>query len=182
MATLGTVQTAILLFDRFAALDAVTAHDAFSSLAGMDVTFVATRPGPWRDETGRLELTADAALREVPLPHVAVVPGGAGIESLAGDRAARGWLRAAADQGWIVTVGAGALLAVRTGLLADARVAAPDALHAELAAVGALAVRAPVAIDGRIASARDALAVPGLAGLLPHSLSTIRTTPKGIRP
>ena len=179
-ATLGTVQIAILLFDRFAAFDAVAAHDALSALPDADVTFVAPRPGPWRDETGQLELTADAALREIPRPHVAVLPGGEGVRPLCHDRAVRAWLAgASADPGWILTVGAGALLAACAGVLVHVSVAAPASLRDELLDAGALTAVAPVAIDRRVASAAHAQSVPALVARLAHPALTLSTSPKG---
>ena len=69
---------AIVLFDRFTALDAVSPYEVLSSLPGAEVVFTAHVPGPVVNEKGTLRLTADAALADVPRPDVIVVPGGPG--------------------------------------------------------------------------------------------------------
>ena len=72
------MQIAILLFDRFTVLDAISPYQMLSGLPGARVTFVAERPGPIRDEVGSLILSAEAGLPDMPHPDIIVVPGGPG--------------------------------------------------------------------------------------------------------
>ena len=69
---------AILLFDRFTALDAVGPYETLSRLPDATVTFVAAEPGLIRTDVGSLGLMADASLDEMPRPDILVVPGGPG--------------------------------------------------------------------------------------------------------
>ncbi len=61
---------AILLFDRFTALDAVGPYETLSRLPDATVTFVAAEPGLMRTDVGSLGLMADASLdRAEPARH-----------------------------------------------------------------------------------------------------------------
>ena len=56
------MKIAILLFDRFTCLDAIGPYQVLSGLPGAEVSFVAERPGPIRDEVGSLVVSASAGL------------------------------------------------------------------------------------------------------------------------
>src|SRR5882757_2663720 len=73
-----SMQIAIVLFDRFTALDAVGPYEILSRLPDAQTVFVAERTGPVRADTGFLAITADRTLAEVPRPDIVVVPGGPG--------------------------------------------------------------------------------------------------------
>jgi putative intracellular protease/amidase len=60
------MQIAILLFDRFAALDAVGPYQVLSRLPGADVVFAAEQAGPVTDDRGALSLSAPATLAARP--------------------------------------------------------------------------------------------------------------------
>ena len=62
------MQIAIVLFDRFTALDAVGPYEILGRLPDAETVFVAERTGPVRNDTGSLALTADRTLAEVPAP------------------------------------------------------------------------------------------------------------------
>jgi transcriptional regulator GlxA family with amidase domain len=152
------VQIAIVLFDSFAAIDAATAHAAALTLDRADVVFTASAPGPIRDESRRVELTANAALVEVPRPDLLIVPGGAGALSAGRGGAIEAWIAAADRAGSrLLTIGAGALFGAEAGVLADLPVAAPGALHDRLSALGATPVPQPIAVADRVASSRAAI-------------------------
>jgi putative intracellular protease/amidase len=70
------VLVAIVLFDRFTALDAVGPYEVLSSSPGAQVVFAADAPGPVLNEKGTLRLIADTALADIQRPDVVVVPGG----------------------------------------------------------------------------------------------------------
>ncbi|MFD4419878.1 DJ-1/PfpI family protein [Agromyces sp. NPDC058484] len=171
------MQIAILLFDRFAAIDAVTLHGALSVLPDADAAFVAHEPGPVRDDTRRLELTADAALHEMPRPDVLAVPGGDGAALAAPNGAIETWIGSAVQHGaWVVTVASGALLAARAGVLTGRRVVAPEHLHHQLTHFGAHPVLDRTVIARPMASARSTSSVAHLITTLATHLES-----KGIR-
>ena len=99
------MQIAILLFDRFTALDAVGPYQVFSSLPGADVVFAAEQAGRVSDNERSLHLSADAMLADVPHPDIVVVPGGPGQNDQMADGPLHDWLRAA-DQNtaWTTSV------------------------------------------------------------------------------
>jgi transcriptional regulator GlxA family with amidase domain len=164
------VQIAIVLFDRFAARDVVTFSEAFAALPGAEIALVSTTPGSIRDNTHRIELTADAGLHEAPLPDVLVVPGGEGASVAHSTSAIEAWIRAAVLQGACsVSVATGSLIVARAGVLKGRAVAAPALLHAILAHHGAHPVSDRAVIADRVATAHDITDVTSLLGLLePH--------------
>ncbi|MFI7382275.1 DJ-1/PfpI family protein [Streptomyces sp. NPDC049813] len=116
------MQIAVVLFDRFTALDAVGPYETLGRLPGADLVFVAEERGPVRSDTGALALTADRTLDEVPRPDVVVVPGGPGQSAQMTNEALLGWLRAAdATSTWTTSVCSGSLLLAAAGLLRGRR-------------------------------------------------------------
>ncbi|WP_326719360.1 DJ-1/PfpI family protein [Streptomyces sp. NBC_00243] len=112
------MQIAIVLFDRFTALDAVGPYETLGRLPGAEVVFVAEQTGPVRTDTGNLALTADKTLAEVEHPDIVVVPGGPGQTPQMENRALLDWLRAAdATSTWTTSVCTGSLLLAAAGLL-----------------------------------------------------------------
>ncbi|MFD9324250.1 DJ-1/PfpI family protein [Streptomyces sp. NPDC060065] len=112
------MQIAIVLFDRFTALDAVGPYETLGRLPGAEVVFVAEQTGPVRTDTGNLALTADKTLAEVEHPDIVVVPGGPGQTPQMENQALLDWLRAAdATSTWTTSVCTGSLLLAAAGLL-----------------------------------------------------------------
>ncbi|PKT70881.1 glutamine amidotransferase, partial [Streptomyces populi] len=112
------MQIAIVLYDRFTALDAVGPYETLGRLPDADTVFVAERTGPVRSDTGRLALTADRSLAEVPHPDIVVVPGGPGQSDQMDNPVLLDWLRAAdATSLWTTSVCTGSLLLAAAGLL-----------------------------------------------------------------
>ncbi|HZD67560.1 MAG TPA: DJ-1/PfpI family protein [Actinomycetes bacterium] len=145
---------AVLLYDRCTALDVVGPYEVLSRLPGATVTFVATKPGPVRTDTGFLALTADRDLSELPQPDVVVVPGGPGQVTVMDDPALLSWLRTAHETTMFTTsVCAGSLILAAAGLL-DARRATSHWLTFDiLAALGAKPTSARVVVDGKLVTA-----------------------------
>ncbi|MFJ8538221.1 DJ-1/PfpI family protein [Streptomyces sp. NPDC093591] len=116
------MQIALVLYDRFTALDIVGPYEVLSRLPGAQIDFVAAQAGPVRADTGFLAITADKALADVPHPDVVVVPGGSGTPVEIENKAFLEWLRAAdATSTWTTSVCTGSLLLAAAGLLEGRR-------------------------------------------------------------
>lgn len=145
---------AILLFDRLTALDAVGPYEVLSRLPGATVTFVATEPGPKRTDTGRLALTADAALADLPHPEIVLVPGGPGQVDAEKDDAVLDWLRTAHETTtWTTSVCTGSLVLGAAGLLEGVKATTFWLALDELTKHGAIPTDERVVIDGKIVTA-----------------------------
>ena len=148
------MQIAILLYDRFTALDAVGPYDVLGRLPGADLAFVAVEPGPVRTEQRTLALTADKALSEVPRPDIVMVPGGFGTRDLFDDEPILGWLREAHEHStWTTSVCTGSLLLAAAGILDGVEAATHWLARDELAALGAIPVPDRVVQRGKILTA-----------------------------
>ncbi len=148
------MQIAILLFDRFTALDAVGPYQVFSKLPGADVVFTAEQAGPVADDRNILSLSAPAVLADVPHPDVLVLPGGPGQSDQMNDGPLHEWLRAA-DQAstWTTSVCTGSLILAAAGLLAGRRATSHWLALDELAALGVTPVSERVVFDGKYVTA-----------------------------
>jgi putative intracellular protease/amidase len=144
------VQIAILLYDRFTALDAVGPYEVLVRMPDTTVVFVSERPGPVRADTGMLALTADAALADVPHPDIVLVPGGPGQDDQMSDGAVHQWLRAAdAASSWTSSVCTGSLILAAAGLLAGRRATSHWLALDELRQFGVTPVSQRVVMDGK---------------------------------
>jgi putative intracellular protease/amidase len=112
------VDIAILLFDRFTALDAVGPYEVLQRLPGAEVKFVAVEPGPQRTEKGNLTMVADFSTADVTSAEILVVPGGFGTRALLDHEPTLEWIRAIdAGSTWTTSVCTGSLLLGAAGLL-----------------------------------------------------------------
>jgi transcriptional regulator GlxA family with amidase domain len=112
---------AIVLYDKFTALDAIGPYEVLSRLRDTRVTFVAQRPGPVTTDTGMLSVLA-GSLTDLPHPDLVLVPGGPGQEQQMDNEVLLDWLRAAdATSSWTTSVCTGSLLLAAAGLLAGRR-------------------------------------------------------------
>jgi putative intracellular protease/amidase len=148
------MQIAIVLYDRFTALDAVGPYQVFSNLPGAEVIFAAELAGRVSDDERSLHLSADAALAEVPHPDIVVVPGGPGQNDQMDDGPLHDWLRAA-DQStvWTTSVCTGSLILAAAGLLAGRRATSHWLALGELGSHGAVPVSERVVFDGKYVTA-----------------------------
>ncbi len=148
------MQVAVLLYDRFTALDAVGPYEILSRVPGTEVVFTAPEPGPVRTDMNSLTLTADVALSEVTAPDVLVVPGGPGVADLLADGPTLDWLRGVdAATTWTTSVCSGSLLPAAAGLLAGRRATSHWICLEHLGAFGAVPTSERVVIDGKYATA-----------------------------
>jgi putative intracellular protease/amidase len=148
------MQIAIVLFDRFTALDAVGPYETLGRLPDAETVFVAERTGPVRSDTGNLALTADRTLAEVPDPDIVVVPGGPGQTPQMENTALLDWLRTAdATSTWTTSVCTGSLLLAAAGLLAGRRATSHWLALDHLKRFGAEPTGERVVIDGKYVTA-----------------------------
>ncbi|GHE05849.1 DJ-1/PfpI family protein [Streptomyces alanosinicus] len=148
------MQIAIVVYDRFTALDAVGPYEILSRLPGAETVFVAERTGPVRTETGMLAVVADRSLSEVPHPDVVVVPGGPGQHALMEHRPLLDWLRAVdATSTWTTSVCTGSLLLAAAGFLEGRRATSHWLALDQLAKFGAEPVEERVVFDGKYVTA-----------------------------
>jgi putative intracellular protease/amidase len=145
---------AILLYDRFTALDAVGPYETLSRVPGATVTFVAAEPGLKRTDIGTLGLQADAALDDLPHPDIVVVPGGPGEVLPRGHQPTLDWLRAAHETStWTTSVCTGSLVLGAAGIL-DGRRATSHWLALDvLPTFGAEPTLERVVVDGKVITA-----------------------------
>ncbi|MDQ3979943.1 MAG: DJ-1/PfpI family protein [Actinomycetota bacterium] len=145
------MQVAILLFDRFTALDAVGPYEVLCWLPESDVRFVAAEPGLKRNHPGSLALLAEYSLDDVPSPDVIVVPGGPGEEQARADERVLAWLRQAhATSQWTTSVCTGALTLASAGILRGVEATTHWLVRDDLRAFGAIPVTDRVVARGKI--------------------------------
>ncbi|MEV6662148.1 DJ-1/PfpI family protein [Streptomyces nigra] len=141
---------AMVLYDRFTALDIVGPYEALSRIPDARVDFVAETAGPVRADTGFLSLVADRALADVPHPDVVVVPGGPGTFTELENEKLLDWLGTAdATTTWTTSVCSGSLLLAAAGLLRGRRAASHWLTLDFLPQYGAEPTADRVVVDGK---------------------------------
>jgi transcriptional regulator GlxA family with amidase domain len=148
------MNTAILLFDRFTALDAIGPYEVLSRLPGASVTLVASDAGPVRTDNGMLTVAAERSLDEVPAPEIVLVPGGPGEVAARAGGPALDWLRTAHETStWTTSVCTGSLILAAAGLLDGKRATGHWLAMDKLRELGAEAVSERVVFEGKLVSA-----------------------------
>jgi transcriptional regulator GlxA family with amidase domain len=151
---------AILLYEKFTALDAIGPYEVLSRLPGASVTFVAAasspegEPGPVRTDNGMLTLLVEHSLEDVREPDVVLVPGGPGEVAARAGGAALEWLRAVdRTSTWTTSVCTGSLVLAAAGLLDGRRATTHWLAFDELRRLGAEVVDERVVFDGKLVTA-----------------------------
>jgi putative intracellular protease/amidase len=158
---------AILIYDRFTALDAIGPYEVLSRIPDATVTFVGDTAGLKRTDTGMLALCADASIAEVPSPDILLVPGGPGQSALMDDGPVHERLRKAHQSAtWTTSVCTGSLLLAAAGLLEGKRATSNWQALEELGALGVEVVPERVVFDGKIVTAAGVTAGIDMALLL----------------
>jgi putative intracellular protease/amidase len=148
------MNTAILLYDGFTALDAIGPYEVLSRLPGASVTFVAAEPGPVRTDNGMLTVQAERSIADVPAPEIVLVPGGPGEVAARAGGPALQWLRAAHETStWTTSVCTGSLILAAAGLLEGKRATGHWLAMDTLRELGARATAERVVFDGKIVTA-----------------------------
>jgi len=163
---------AIVLYDKFTALDAVGPYEVLSRIPGATVTFVAAQPGPLRTDNGMLTLLAEHSLAERPQPDVVLVPGGPGdVVARAGEETLD-WLRAADRTSTFTTsVCTGSLILAAAGLLDGRRATSHWLALDELRRLGAEPTRERVVFDGKLITAAGVSAGIDMALMLAERIA-----------
>jgi transcriptional regulator GlxA family with amidase domain len=142
---------AILLYDKFTALDAIGPYEVLSRLPGARVAFVAAEPGPVRTDNGMLTLLAERSLEDTREPDMVLVPGGPGEVAARAGGVALDWLREAdRTSTWTTSVCTGSLILAAAGLLDGRRATTHWLAFDELRRLGAEPVDERVVFDGKL--------------------------------
>ena len=148
------MQVAIVLYQRFTALDVVGPYEVLSHLPNAEVVFVSEHHGPIGNEFGNLQLGANAILAEVLNPDVVLVPGGPGQADLMADGPVHEWLRAVdAVSTWTTSVCTGSLILAAAGLLTGRRATSYWLALEKLSDFGVQPVAERVVFDGKYVTA-----------------------------
>lgn len=149
------MQIAIVLFDRFTALDAVGPYEILSRAPGAEAVFVAESAGAVRNDSGgSLALVADRTLADVAAPDLVIVPGGPGQSDQMDNETLLGWLRRAdATSTWTTSVCTGSLLLAAAGLLEGRRATSHWLALDQLKEYGAEPTGERVVTDGKYVTA-----------------------------
>jgi putative intracellular protease/amidase len=145
---------AVLLYDRFTALDAIGPYEVLSRLPSASVTFVAAEPGPVVTDNGMLTLVAEHSIKDITRTDIVLVPGGPGEVAARAGGSALEWLRAVHDTStWTTSVCTGSLILAAAGLLDGRRATSHWLALEKLGEMGAEPVSERVVFDGKIVTA-----------------------------
>lgn len=148
------MEIAILLYDRFTALDAVGPYEVLRLMPGAQVRFVAKAHGLKRTDAGSLALMADYELGEVTSPDILVIPGGPGQVALMDDHETLNWVRRVhLTTRWTTSVCTGSLVLAAAGLLKGLRATTHWLAMDELPKFEAEPTLERVVIEGKIITA-----------------------------
>lgn len=112
-----TLKIAILLFDKFTALDVIGPYEVLAKLPDSKIYFIGKEKRDYQDAHG-LNLRADHLLADISLVDVLLIPGGFGIDQVLADQAILEWVKKIDQTStWTTSVCAGSLLLAAAGVL-----------------------------------------------------------------
>jgi putative intracellular protease/amidase len=145
------MKIAIVLYDKFTALDAIGPYEVLSRLPGASVAFVAAEPGPVKTDNGMLTILAEHSLEQIPAPDILLVPGGPGEVAARAGGPVLEWLKQAdRTSTWTTSVCTGSLILAAAGLLDGKRATSHWLAMDELRRLGAEPVSERVVFDGKL--------------------------------
>lgn len=145
---------AILLYERFTALDAIGPYEVLSRLPGARVTFVGAERGPVTTDNGMATLIAERSISEVANPEIVLVPGGPGEVAARAGGPALQWLGSVHETSqWTTSVCTGSLILAAAGLLEGKRATSHWLALDTLRELGAEPVSERVVFDGKLVTA-----------------------------
>lgn len=160
----GGVDVAVLVYDGVSGAEALAPHEVFRRAAGVDVVFVAQRPGPCVTQGRPGLIRADRALDDLRAPDVLVIPGGLGAHRVAAQPALRAWVADAhRTSQWTASVSTGSLLLGAAGVLDGVDATGHWLALGDLVGHGASPVAERLVVRGRIATASGAASAHDLA-------------------
>ncbi len=150
---MAETKIAILLFDKFAALDVVGPYEVLSRMPDSKVYMTAVKPGYYKDPKG-LQIVADYALQDIAHPDILLIPGGFGVDAILNDSEILAWIREAhTTSRWTVSVCSGALLLAVSGILKGCRATTHWNRKAQLAQYDVVIENARYVKEGKIITA-----------------------------
>lgn len=144
------MEIAILLYDRFTALDAVGPFQVLALMPGTTVKWVAAEARLIRSDS-RLGMMADFKLDDVTRPDVVMVPGGIDVRPLMKDERVLAWLRGVhVTTTWTTSVCTGSLILGAAGILRGLKATTHWSALDNLRDLGAIPVSERVVRDGKV--------------------------------
>jgi transcriptional regulator GlxA family with amidase domain len=148
------MEIAILLYDRFTALDCIGPYEVLSRLPEAEVKFVSAAGGVVRSDTRALAVVTEHSIADVPSPDILLVPGGPGDEAAAADDRVLAWLRRAHQTTrWTTSVCTGSIVLAAAGLLNGLEATTHWASYERLEKLGATPVSSRYVRSGKIITA-----------------------------
>ncbi|MCV7252456.1 DJ-1/PfpI family protein [Mycobacterium hackensackense] len=112
------MQTAIVLYPGFTALDFIGPYESLRWLPDAEVRFVWHQPGPVAADSGVLVVGATHSFDETPSPDVILIPGGFSTMEHARDEKVLDWVRRAHRTAtWTTSVCSGSVILAASGVL-----------------------------------------------------------------
>ncbi len=112
------MQTAIVLYPGFTALDFIGPYESLRWLPDSQVRFVWHEPGPIAADSGVLVVGATHSFDETPSPDVILIPGGFSTVEHARDQRVLDWVRRAHRTAtWTTSVCSGSVILAAAGVL-----------------------------------------------------------------
>lgn len=148
------MEIAVLLYDRFTALDCIGPYEVLSRIPGARLRFVAKKAGEVAADTGMLRIVAEAAIADVARPDVLLIPGGPGDDAAMADDEIIDWVAHVHETTkWTTSVCTGALVLGAAGILKGLDATTHWASAGRLESFGARYTEERVVQQGKIITA-----------------------------